>query len=107
MNNLRKYICGLTDNIRYDLLNNPNFTLSCINQKFIDIIDIKNQAHNEIKTEENEDDFSKKKDFIINYSSSKNRSSSSLLNNPKEKYRWFIDDDEEEVIYENLKSFYY
>ena len=105
LNNLRKYICGLTDNIKYDLLNNPNFTLSCINQKFIDIIDIKNQAQNEIKTEENDIDFSKKIDFSINYSSSKNRSSSSLLNNPKEKYRWFFDDDEEEIIYENFEDF--
>ena len=35
--NLRKYICSLTDDMKYNLINNPNFTISIINQKFIDI----------------------------------------------------------------------
>ena len=46
LGHLRKYICGMTNNIYYNLFNNPNFTLNSINQKFIEIIDIKNQGNN-------------------------------------------------------------
>ena len=44
LNNFRHYICGMTGNIKYNLTNNPNFTFTSINQKYIEIIDIKNEA---------------------------------------------------------------
>ena len=105
LNNLRKYICGLTDNIKYDLFSNPNFTMSSINQKFIEIKEIKNQTQNPINIDENKkndsDDSDNKSNSSLNFSS-KNSSNS---HKQKEKYRWFYDDEEEEIIYENFEDF--
>ena len=109
LNNLRKYICGLTDNIKYDLFNNPNFTISSINQKFIDIIDIKNQAHNPINKDKNKinktEDSIDKNESSLNFNSQSNKDSSSLFSKKKEKYKWFYDDEDEEIIYENFEDF--
>lgn len=44
MNNFRKYIYSLSNRVQYNLLNNPNFSLTSINQKFIDILEIKNKT---------------------------------------------------------------
>ena len=38
--NIRKYISSFTDDIKYNLINNPNFTINLINQKLIDIINV-------------------------------------------------------------------
>ena len=113
LNNLRRYICGLTDNIKYDLFNNPNFTLTSINQKFIEIIDIKNQVNNPINNDEEEksekEESYKKNETSLNFSSKTNKISSDestkKKEKEKEKYRWFYDDENEEIIYENFEEF--
>ena len=104
LNNLRKYICGLTDNIKYDLFSNPNFTMSSINQKFIEIKEIKNQTQNPINNDENKnsDDSNDKTNSSLNFSS---KNTLSNINKPKEKYKWFYDDEDEEIIYENFEDF--
>ena len=98
-NNIRKFISYLSNNIKYDLFNNPNFTLSSINQKFIEIIDIKNQKN------QNNELFEMKKDdnSSLNFSTKSNYKNSS--SNNKEKYRWYYDDEDEEIIYENFEDF--
>ena len=98
-NNIRKFISYLSNNIKYDLFNNPNFTLSSINQKFIEIIDIKNQKNqnNELSERKKDDNSS------LNFSTKSNYKNSS--SNNKEKYRWYYDDEDEEIIYENFEDF--
>jgi hypothetical protein len=134
LNHLRKYICGLTNNIKYNLFNNPNFTLSSINQKFIEIIDIKNQGNNNPinnsedksksksksdtsddaksgtkKSEENTAE--KNNDSSLNFSSKSNNNYSSTNtgennnNNARENYKSFFDDEDEEIIFENFEDF--
>ena len=109
LNNLRRYICCLTDNIKYDLFNNPNFILTSINQKFIEIIDIKNQVNNPINNDEDEksenEESYEKNETSLNFSSKTNKISSDESTKEKEKYRWFYDDDNEEIIYENFEEF--
>ncbi len=112
INHIRKYICGLTNNIKYDLKNNPNFTLSSINQKFIEIMDIKNQNQNQINSDENqknsnENSINKNNDSTINFSSMSNSKKSSSIsnNNIRDNYKSLYDDEEEEIIYENFEDF--
>ena len=119
--------CGLTDNIKYNLFNNPNFTLSSINQKFIEIIDIKNQGNNNPinssedksksksdtsddakndtkKSEENT--VEKNNDSSLNFSSkSNNNISSTNSGENRENYKSFFDDEDEEIILENFEDF--
>ena len=115
-NNLRKYICGLSDNIKYNLFNNPNFTMTSINQKFIDIFEIKeeNQKENSSNNDQDKKSYSSKKigdrdNSSLNFSSNnKNCSSTSNCNNKnnsKDKYKYFCDDEDEEIIYENFEDF--
>ena len=98
-NNIRKFISYLSNNIKYDLFNNPNFTLSSINQKFIEIIDIKNQKNQNNELSERKKDGNSS----LNFSTKSNYKNSS--SNNKEKYRWYYDDEDEEIIYENFEDF--
>ena len=56
--NIRKYISSVTDEIKYNLINNPNFTLNLINQKFIDIdnIDKNLLINNDFEIKDNDND---------------------------------------------------
>ena len=109
--NIRKYICTLTDDIKYNLINNPNFTISLINQKLIDIDrldksilfnneeDIKindNNPINSIESSLNLNNKMKKIDF------SQNSDSESNKDKIKEN---FVNFDDEEIIYENFEEF--
>ena len=53
INYLRKYMCNLTDDIKYNILKYPNKTLSSINQKFIDISQINPSYIEELISNEN------------------------------------------------------
>ena len=108
--NLRKYICSLTDDIKYDLIKNPNFTISLINQKFIDIDSIDrnllNNSEDELLTNDNNPinvdsslNFSKTNK---NMNSSQNSKSDSDSNKIKENFYNFFD---EEILYENFEEF--
>ena len=119
--NIRKYISFLTDDIKYNLINNPNFTISLINQKFIDIDNIdKNILINygdEMKVNDNNPinvnindsslNFISKTNNKINesqdsWSNSNSNTESKKINN--EKYNFF-NYYEEEIIYENFEEF--
>lgn len=112
---IRKYICSLTDDIKYNLINNPNFTISLINQKLIDIDrldksilinndeDIKindNNPINSIESSLNVNSRMNKIDFSQN--SNSNSNSEQKQNKIKEN---FFNIDDEEIIYENFEEF--
>ena len=113
MNNFRKYIYSLSNRIQYNLLNNPNFSLSSINQKFIDILEIKNKnkendeekkgSNNSLKSEDDSDSGLNSSYFDKNTSS--NYSYVSNKGN-RENDKWFYDDEEEEIIYEHFQDFH-
>lgn len=114
MNNFRKYIYSLSNRVQYNLLNNPNFSLTSINQKFIDILEIKNKtktneeekkvSNNSLKLEDDNDSGLNSSSFNKNGSS--NYSSVSSNNGIKENDKWFYDDEEEEIIYEHFQDFH-
>ena len=110
--NIRKYICTLTDEIKYNLINNPNFTISLINQKLIDIDrldksillndgeDLKINDNNPINSISsshlNLNSRMKKIDFSQNSDSESNKDK--IKDN-------FFNFDDEEIIYENFEEF--
>ena len=109
--NIRKYISSCTDEIKYNLINNPNFTLNLINQKFIDIdhIDKNLLINNEDSIKENDNNpinidssmnFVSKTHKVMNtsYSSKTNDD----INKNKENFKNFFDED---IIYENFEEF--
>ena len=111
--NLRKYVCSLTDDIKYDLINNPNFTISLINQKFIDIDSLEkgilNNYDEEIKTNDNNPINMTESKSSLNYVSktnkniltqSSNSNSASNKNNKENFYDFY-----EEEIKENFEEF--
>jgi hypothetical protein len=114
MNNFRKYIYSLSNRVQYNLLNNPNFSLTSINQKFIDILEIKNKnkaneeekkvSNNSLKIEDNNDSSLNSSSF--NKNSFSNYSNESDNNGIKENDKWFYDDEEEEIIYEHFQDFH-
>ena len=114
MNNFRKYIYSLSNRVQYNLLNNPNFSLTSINQKFIDILEIKNKtktneeekkvSNNSLKLEDDNDSGLNSSSFNKNGSS--NYSSVSGNNGIKENDKWFYDDEEEEIIYDHFQDFH-
>ena len=114
MNNFRKYIYSLSNRVQYNLLNNPNFSLTSINQKFIDILEIKNKtkineeekklSNNSLKLEDENDSGLNSSSFNKNTNS--NYSSVSDNNGIKENDKWFYDDEEEEIIYEHFQDFH-
>ena len=112
--NLRRYICSITDDIKYNLINNPNFTINLINQKFIDIDSLdKNLLINSddfiIENDNNPININAN-DSSCNYNSRSNRNmksnhsenSDSQSNNVKDNFFNFF---EEEIIYENFEEF--
>ena len=104
--NLKRYLCDMTDNLKYNLINNPNFTLTSINQKYIDVTGINNRNENINNNDENEIDMIVKNSSSMNFSTHSNNNSSSNSNsNIKNSYEWVYDEDEEEIIYENFEDF--
>jgi len=110
LNNFRKYICGMTGNIKYNLSNNPNFTFTSINQKYIDIINIKNQNINQNgnHSKENNNNNNNEHENL----SLQNEESSFLSenldsndNNKNVSYKYNYDDEEQEIINENFEDF--
>ena len=110
LNNFRKYICGMTGNIKYNLSNNPNFTFTSINQKYIEIIDIKNQNINQNgnHSKENNNNNNNEHENL----SLQNEESSFLSenldsndNNKNVSYKYNYDDEEQEIINENFEDF--
>ena len=111
--NLRKYICSLTDDIKYNI-NNPNFTISLINQKLIDIDsiekdilinsedDIKENDNNPININANDSSLNLVSRTNKNINSSQNSKSNSDTNEIKNNFFNFF---EEEIIYENFEEF--
>ena len=112
--NLRKYICSLTDDMKYNLINNPNFTISIINQKFIDIDSI---DKNLLINNDDEDDYIKENDnnpinmdSSINFMSKTNKNLDtshnskydSESNKNKVNFYNFFD---EEIIYDYFEEF--
>jgi hypothetical protein len=108
---MRKYICSFTDDIKYNLINNPNFTINLINQKLIDINNVHKKSSNnidDIKLNDNnpinminsEHNFeSKSKKSVFSESSGVN-SDSIKVNNEN-----FINFHDEEIIHENFEEF--
>ena len=113
INNFRKYIYSLTNRIQYNLINNPNFSLTSINQKFIDILEIKNktkineeekrESTSNLKLEEDNDSGLNSSSFNKNSSSNYSSVSDSGI---KENDKWFYDDEEEEILYEHFQDFH-
>ena len=107
LNNFRQYICGMTGNIKYNLSNNPNFTFTSINQKYIEIIDIKNQNinQNESHTKENNNN---ETSSMQNENSSFFSENSNMLSNDNNRginYKYNYDDEEQDIINENFEDF--
>ena len=110
--NIRKYISSVTDETKYNLINNPNFTLNLINQKFIDIDNIdKNLLINndfEIKDYENDNNpinINSSMNFVTKTNKNMNSSTSSKsedINKNKENFTNFFNED---IIYENFEEF--
>ena len=110
--NMRKYICSFTDDIKYNLINNPNFTINLINQKLIDINSINKKSlnnrldnfrlndNNPINMIGSEQTFNSKSSPSDFSESSYSNSDSNKVN--KENYINFHD---EEIIYENFEEF--
>lgn len=114
LNNFRKYICGMTGNIKYNLSNNPNITFMSINQKYIEIIDIKNQNINQNKNHSKENNNNSNNNNEHENLSLQNEGSSffseksntdSKSNNKNFSYKYNYDDEEQEIINENFEDF--
>ena len=110
--NIRKYISSVTDEIKYNLINNPNFTLNLINQKFIDIdnIDKNLLINNDFEIKDNDNDnnpinINSSMNFVTKTNKNMNSSTSSKsedINKNKENFTNFFNED---IIYENFEEF--
>ena len=110
--NIRKYISSVTDEIKYNLINNPNFTLNLINQKFIDIdnIDKNLLINNDFEIKDNDNDnnpinINSSMNFVTKTNKNMNTSTSSKsedINKNKENFTNFFNED---IIYENFEEF--
>ena len=108
--NIRKYISSLTDEIKYNLINNPNFTLNLINQKFIDIdnIDKNLLINNDFEINDNDNNpinINSSMNFVTKTNKNMNTSTSSKsedINKNKENFTNFFNED---IIYENFEEF--
>jgi hypothetical protein len=108
--NIRKYISSVTDEIKYNLINNPNFTLNLINQKFIDIdnIDKNLLINNDFEINDNDNNpinINSSMNFVTKTNKNMNTSSSSKsedINKNKENFTNFFNED---IIYENFEEF--
>jgi len=109
LNNLRQYICGMTGNIKYNLTNNPNFTFTSINQKYIEIIDIKNQSINQNENHSKENNNNEHENLSLqNENSSFISDKSNMTSNDNNKdigYKYNYDDEEQDIINENFEDF--
>ena len=110
--NMRKYICSFTDDIKYNLINNPNFTINLINQKLIDINNVHKKSSNnnidDIKLNDNNP--INMIDSEHNFESKSNKSefseSSGVNSDPiKDNNENFINFHDEEIIHENFEEF--
>ena len=108
--NIRKYISSVTDEIKYNLINNPNFTLNLINQKFIDIdnIDKNLLINNDFEINDNDNNpinINSSMNFVTKTHKNMNTSTSSKsedINKNKENFTNFFNED---IIYENFEEF--
>ena len=108
--NIRKYISSVTDEIKYNLINNPNFTLNLINQKFIDIdnIDKNLLINNDFEIKDNDNNpinINSSMNFVTKTNKNMNTSTSSKsedINKYKENFTNFFNED---IIYENFEEF--
>ena len=108
--NIRKYISSVTDEIKYNLINNPNFTLNLINQKFIDIdnIDKNLLINNDFEIKDNDNNpinINSSMNFVTKTNKNMNSSTSSKsedINKNKENFTNFFNED---IIYENFEEF--
>ena len=108
--NIRKYISSVTDEIKYNLINNPNFTLNLINQKFIDIdnIDKNLLINNDFEINDNDNNpinINSSMNFVTKTNKNMNSSTSSKsedINKNKENFTNFFNED---IIYENFEEF--
>ena len=108
--NIRKYISSVTDEIKYNLINNPNFTLNLINQKFIDIdnIDKNLLINNDFEIKDNDNNpinINSSMNFVTKTNKNMNTSTSSKsedINKNKENFTNFFNED---IIYENFEEF--
>lgn len=110
LNNFRHYICGMTGNIKYNLTNNPNFTFTSINQKYIEIIDIKNQNinKNENHPKDNNNNNNEHANLSLHENSSFLSENSNMTSNDNNKYisyKYNYDDEEQDIINENFEDF--
>ena len=110
LNNFRHYICGMTGNIKYNLTNNPNFTFTSINQKYIEIIDIKNQNinKNENQPKNNNNNNNEHENLSLHENSSFLSENSNMTSNDNNKYisyKYNYDDEEQDIINENFEDF--
>ena len=110
LNNFRHYICGMTGNIKYNLTNNPNFTFTSINQKYIEIIDIKNQNinKNENHPKDNNNNNNEHTNLSLHENSSFLSENSNMTSNDNNKYisyKYNYDDEEQDIINENFEDF--
>ena len=110
LNNFRHYICGMTGNIKYNLTNNPNFTFTSINQKYIEIIDIKNQNinKNENHPKDNNNNNNEHENLSLHENSSFLSENSNMTSNDNNKYisyKYNYDDEEQDIINENFEDF--
>ena len=110
LNNFRQYICGMTGNIKYNLSNNPNFTFTSINQKYIEIIDIKNNNlnQNENHSKDNNNNNEHENLSLQNNNSSFFSEKSNMVSNDNNKdisYKCNYDDEEQDIINENFEDF--
>ena len=77
INYLRKYMCNLTDDIKFNILKYPNKTLTSINQKFIDISQITSSYNEELNSSESSS--------VKEENSDKESSNENLFNDKEEK----------------------
>ena len=115
--NIRKYISSFTDDIKYNLINNPNFTINLINQKLIDIINVDkkssiNNLTNFRLNDNNPINMIGSGNINSNSQSSKNEynqssylKSDSISDSSKVNKENFINFFDEEIIYENFEEF--
>jgi hypothetical protein len=100
----------MTGNIKYNLTNNPNFTFTSINQKYIEIIDIKNQNlnKNENHPKDNNNNNNEHANLSLHENSSFLSENSNMTSNDNNKYisyKYNYDDEEQDIINENFEDF--
>lgn len=116
MNNFRAYIYSLTNRVQYNLLNSPNFSLTSINQKFIDILEIKNKtkineeekqmSNNNLKLDDDNDSSLNSSSFNKNTPSNYSSINDNIEIKENNNNKLFYDDEEEEILYEHFQDFH-